>query len=146
MSQLKLAFRTLRLNPAFTAGAVLTIALGIGANTALFSVFDRLILHPITLRDPGSLVAIWVENPAINFLAPAVSWPRYEEIRDGARSFTSIANSAFDNFTLTGDGDPVQLNGLRVTASFFPTLGIAPALGRNFAVDEDRPNGPNVCS
>ena len=145
MSQLKLAFRTLRLNPTFTAGAVLTIALGIGANTALFSVFDRLILHPTTLRDPGSLVAIWVENPSINFLAPAVSWPRYEEIRDGARTFTSVANSAFDNFTLTGNGDPVQLNGLRVTASFFPTLGVAPSLGRNFALDEDRPNGPNVC-
>ena len=145
MSQLKLALRTLRLNPTFTIGAVLTIALGIGANTALFSVFDRLILRPITLRDPGSLVAIWVENPAINLSAPAVSWPRYEEIRSNAKSFATAANSAFDNFTLTGNGDPQQLTGLRVTTSFLPTLGVAPALGRNFTPEEDLPNGPNVC-
>ncbi|HYM25710.1 MAG TPA: ABC transporter permease [Vicinamibacterales bacterium] len=145
MSQLKLALRTLRLNPTFTVGAVLTIALGIGANTALFSVFDRLILRPITLQNPGSLVALWVENPALNLLAPAVSWPRYEDIRASAKAFATIADSAFDNFTLTGNGDPQQLNGLRVTASFLSTIGITPAFGRNFTPEEDVPNGPNVC-
>ncbi len=145
MSPLTLAFRTLRLNPTFTVGAVLTIALGIGANTALFSVFDRLILRPVALGDPRSLVAVWVDNPSLNFSAPAVSWPRYEDIRANARSFASLANSAFDNFTLTGNGDPLQLNGLRVTASFFRTLGVVPALGRGFAEEEDLPNGPNVC-
>ena len=72
------------------------------------------------------------------WVTPAISWPRYEEVRDGARSFGSVAISAFDNFTLTGRGDPEQLNGLRVSASFFPTLGLLPAIGRNFTQDPER--------
>jgi predicted permease len=93
---------------------------------------------------PSSLVALWAVNNPAGFVAPAVSWPRFEEIRRHARSFASLANSSFDNFTITGNGDPAQLAGLRVTPSFFPTLGIAPLLGRNFAPEEDAPNGPAV--
>jgi hypothetical protein len=101
---MKLAVRSLLKSPGFTLVAVLTIAVGIAANTALFSVFDRLILNPTTLPQPSSLVAIWAVNNSINFVAPAVAWPRYEETRAHATSFSSIANSAFDNFTLTGNG------------------------------------------
>ncbi len=144
MSALKLAFRSLLKTPGFTLVAILTIATGIGANTALFSVYDRLILNPVSLPSPSSLVAIWAVNNAASFVAPAVSWPRFEEIRRQAKSFSAIADSAFDNFTLTGHGDPAQLAGLRVTPSFFPTLGLAPAVGRNFTPEEDAPNGPNV--
>src|SRR5262249_31750198 len=118
---------------------------GIGANTALFSVYDRLVLNPVTIPNPASLVAIWVNNPQLNFNAPAISWPRYDDIRLHADAFDSVGLSAFDNFTLTGNGDPEQLNGQRVSATFFPTLGILPALGRNFTADEDLPNGPAVC-
>lgn len=145
MNQLRYAYRSLLKTPGFTLVAVLTIAVGIGANTALFSVFDRLILRPVTLPEPSSLVAIWVSNPAFNFNAPAVAWPRFEELRRHAQSFASLADSAFDNFTLTGNGDPEQLNGLRVTASFFATLRVNPARGRTFTPEEDIPNGPNVC-
>ena len=145
MSKLKLAYRSLLKSPGFTLVAVLTIAVGIGANTALFSVFDRLILHPLTLPQPSSLVAIWASNPAINFNAPAISWPRFEEVRRNAKSFSSVADSAFDSFTITGNGDPEQLNGLRVTANFFTTLGVAPLRGRAFTAEEDVPNGPNIC-
>ena len=145
MTQLKSAIRSLLKTPGFTLVAVLTIAVGIGANTALFSVFDRLILHPLTLPQPSSLVAIWATNPAVNFNAPAVSWPCFEELRRNAKSFSSVADSAFDNFTLTGDGDPEQLNGLRITANFFSTLGVNPLRGRAFTAEEDQPNGPNVC-
>ena len=145
MNDLKFALRSLGKSPGFTVVAVLTIAVGIGANTALFSAFDRLILHPTTFPQPSSLVAIWAVNNSANFVAPAVSWPRYEEIRAHATSFSSVANSAFDNFTLTGNGEPDQLNGLRVTAEFFPTLGVPVARGRNFTADEDKPNGPAVC-
>ena len=145
MTDLKFALRALLKTPGFTLVAVLTIAVGIGANTALFSVFDRLILNPTTLPQPSSLVAIWASNPALNFNAPAVAWPRYEEIRAYATSFASVANSAFDNFTLTGDREPDQLNGLRVTANFFATLGVTPLHGRNFTPEEDVPNGPAVC-
>ena len=145
MTQLRSAFRSLLKTPGFTLVAILTIAVGIGANTALFSVFDRLILRPITLPSPSSLVAIWSSNTTANFNAPAVSWPRFEELRRNAKSFSSVADSAFDTFTVTGNGDPEQLAGLRVTSNFFSTLGIAPFRGRAFTAEEDQPNGPNVC-
>lgn len=145
MSDFKSALRALLKTPGFTIVAVLTIAVGIAANTALFSVFDRLILNPIALPRPSELVAIWTNNPQLNFNAPAASWPRYEEIRQHAKSFSAIGVSAFDNFTLTGNGDPEQLQGLRVSASFLPTLGILPARGRNFTEAEDLPNGAAVC-
>jgi predicted permease len=145
MSDFRAALRALQKSPAFTFVAVLTIAVGIGANTTLFSVYDRLVLNPVTVPRPSSLVAIWVNNPQLNFNAPALSWPRYEDLRAHARSFASLGISAFDNFTLTGNGEPEQLNGQRVSATFFPTLGILPARGRNFTEDEDAPNGPAVC-
>ncbi len=116
MSDFKQAVRALGKSPAFSSVAVLTIAVGIAANTALFSVYDRLVLNPVTIPNPSSLVAIWTNNPQLNLNAPAISWPRYEELREHARSFTSLGDSAFDNFTLTGNGDPEQLNGLRVSA------------------------------
>lgn len=145
MSDFKFALRALLKTPGFTAIAVLTIAVGIAANTALFSVYDRLVLNPVTIPSPSNLVAIWTNNPQLQFNAPAVSWPRYEELQRHAKSFSSLAISAFDNFTLTGNGEPDQLQSLRVSATFFPTLGILPARGRNFTADEDVPNGPAVC-
>ncbi|MGH9143881.1 MAG: ABC transporter permease [Vicinamibacterales bacterium] len=145
MSDLRAAIRALLKSPAFTLVAVITIAVGIGANTTLFSVYDRLVLNPVTIPHPSSLTAIWSNNPQLNFNAPALSWPRYEDLRDHAHSFSSIGISAFDNFTLTGNGEPEQLNSQRVSATFFPTLGIMPARGRNFSADEDTPNGAAVC-
>ena len=145
MSDFRAAIRALQKSPAFTIVAVITIAVGIGANTTLFSVYDRLVLNPVTIPSPSSLIAIWTNNPQLNFNAPALSWSRYEDIRDHAQSFASIGISAFDNFTLTGHGEPDQLASQRVSATFFPTLGILPARGRNFTADEDTPNGPAVC-
>jgi hypothetical protein len=142
---MKSAFRALWKSPAFSLVAILTIAVGIGANAALFSVYDRLVLNPVTIPHPQSLVALWSNNPQLPAPIPALSWPRYEEIRAHARTFETIGISAFDNFTLTGNGDPEQLNGLRVSATFLPTLGILPLVGRNFHDDEDVPNGPSVC-
>src|SRR5436190_6133643 len=81
MSDLKSALRSLLKSPGFSAVAILTIAVGIGANTALFSIFDRLVLSPVTLPQPSSLVAIYANNPGLGFNAWAVAWPRYEEIR-----------------------------------------------------------------
>jgi predicted permease len=145
MSDFSVACRTLWKNPGFSIVAVLTIAVGIAANSALFSIYDRLVLHPVTIPQPSTLVAIWANNPKLNLNAPAIAWPRYQEISAQATSFSSVGLSAFDNFTLTGNGDPEQLNGLRVSATFLPTLGIMPAQGRNFLAAEDLPNGPAVC-
>jgi putative ABC transport system permease protein len=145
MTDFRIAVRALRRSPGFTAIAMLTMAAAIGANTAMFSVFDRLILHAVEVPNPGSLVAIWFNNPQRNIQTPSSSIPRYEELRTYAKSFDSIGLSAFDSFTLTGSGNATQLTGLRVSASFLPTLGVMPAQGRNFTPEEDTPNGPNVC-
>ena len=139
------AIRALRGSPGFSALVVLTMAVAIAANTAIFSVYDRLVLHPVTIPDAGSLVAIWFDNPQRNIQMPSISIPRYDELRAGVHAFSAIGLSAFDSFTLTGAGDALQLNGLRVSASFLPALGVMPARGRNFTDAEDVANGPPVC-
>jgi predicted permease len=144
MLTIKSAVRTLLKHRGFTVVAVLTIAIGIGANTALFSVYDQLVLNPVTIPEPASLVTIASRN-AQNQVVPNVSWLRYEEIRARATSFASTGISAFETFTLTGVGEPEQLTALRVDATFLPTLGLGVARGRNFLAEEDVPNGPAVC-
>jgi len=94
MSDFKAAIRALSRSTGFSIVAIVTMAVGIGANTALFSVYDRLVLNPVTIPEPSSLVAIWTNNPQLNFNAPAVSWPRYEEIRSQAQSFASVGIAA----------------------------------------------------
>jgi putative ABC transport system permease protein len=146
MRVVKNAFRSLLNSPSFSLVSILTLAVCVAANAAIFSVYDRLVLHPIALPSPSTLVAIWTNNPQNNFYAPALSWPRYVELSRGTRSFASLGISAFDNFTLTGPGEqPLQLNGLRVSGGFFQTLGVRPARGRDFTAEEDVPSGPPVC-
>jgi predicted permease len=139
------AVRALRHNPAFTVVAIVVMGVAIGANAAMFSVYDRLVLHPVSMPDPSSLVAIWFNNPKRSTQSPGISVPRYTELQRSVASFSSLGVSAFDSFTLTGGGEATQLNGLRVSASFFPTLRVQPASGRNFTPEEDVPNGPAVC-
>jgi predicted permease len=145
MTILTPALRALRNTPGFSTIAVLTMAVAIAANTAIFSIYDQLVLHPVSMPDPGSLVALWLNNPERNLQAQAISMPKYEELKGRVASFSSTAVSAFDSFTLTQEGDATQLNGLRVSASFFSTLGVLPTRGRNFTDAEDQPNGPAVC-
>jgi len=144
MHDLKLALRTLLKTPGFTIVAVLTIAIGIGANTTLYSIFDRLMLNPVSIPDAGRVVALWAVNNERGFVAPAISWPRYDEIRIASKSFSELADSCFDSHTLTGNGDPEQVAALRVTHNFFRTLGIKPAVGRDFLAGEDMQGGPFV--
>ena len=145
MNDLTFALRQLRKSPGFTSVAILTLALGIGLNTALFSAFNTFVLHPLTLPQADRLVRLWVSNPAMNYNIPYVSWPRYGFIRDREKSFSNISASGFASYALTRNGaDPEQLNALQVTTSFFPTLGIAPLRGRNFTKEEDSVGGANV--
>jgi predicted permease len=145
MNDLKLALRQLRKSPGFTLVAIVTLAVGIGMNTALFSAFNTFVLHPLTLPQADRLVRLWVSNPATNDNIPYVSWPRYEFIRDREESFSNISATGFASYALTRNGaDPEQLNALQVTASFFPTLGIMPLRGRNFTKQEDSVGGANV--
>jgi predicted permease len=139
------AVRALRTSPGFSAIVVFTMALGIAANTAIFSVYDQLVLHPVSIPEPGSLVSIWFNNPERNVSAANMSVPRYDEMRGRIDAFSTLGLAAFDSFTLTSAGDPAQLSGLRVSHTFLTTLGILPARGRNFTAEEDAPNGPAVC-
>jgi len=144
MTSLKRGIRSLANNPGFSAVAICTLAVCIASNAAMFSVYDRLVLHAIAVPAPSSLVAIWTSNPMI-VSAPAVSWPKFQAMRRAARSFSSMGVSAFDNFTLTAPGEQaLQLNSLRVSGDFFRTLGVLPARGRDFTAEDDVPSGPAV--
>jgi predicted permease len=146
MTDLRNGFRSLLNNPGFSSVAVLTLAVCIASNAAIFTVYDQLVVHPLTVPAPSSLVAIWSRNAAEDFYAPALSWPRFDTLRRTARSFSSMGVSAADSFALTSPGEaPLQLNGLRVSGAFFKTLGVLPGRGRDFTPEEDVPHGPNVC-
>ncbi len=146
MTELRYAFRSLFKSPGFTAVAILTIAVGIGANTALFSVFNTIVLNPINLPDAGRLVRIWTDNKTRNVVAPVMSVPKYRIFSAQQTAFSGITASSFNSRVLTREGaDPEQLTTLDVTASFVPTLGLSLARGRNFTADEDKENGPHVC-
>src|SRR5262249_24133682 len=100
MNDLRFALRQLRKSPGFPLVAGLTLGLGIGVNTALFSAFDTLVLHPLRLPRSERLVRIWVSNPALNYNTRYVSWPRYGFIRDHQQSFANVAAANFASYAL----------------------------------------------
>ncbi|MFZ5495213.1 MAG: ABC transporter permease [Verrucomicrobiota bacterium] len=145
MSDLRFAFRSLVKTPGFTGVAVLTMAVAIGACTALFSVLQAVVLRPLPYPDPDSLVSIWAVNRERNLEAPALSWAKFEAYRERKDVFAELSMSAGNGFTLTdGKGEPEQVFGLHASANFLPVLGLRPALGRQFTAEEDREGGPFV--
>ena len=133
---LRYAARRLRHSPAFTLVVVLTLALGIGANSAIFSVINTVLLRQLPYHDPGKLVTIYHFYPAVKMEAP-VSAPGFKDYRDRTHDFESVAVENNWNVNLTGIGEPERLQGTKVSALFFPTLGVAPLHGRVFHPDED---------
>lgn len=132
--------RMLRKNPGFSAIAILTLALGIGASTSVFSLVDAILLKPLPYPDPERLVMVWEVPPAkANLAFGDVPWGRVESnfFCQEARTFEAIAAFKSDSFNLTGSGEPVRLNGVRASAGFFPALGVLPMLGRTFTPEED---------
>jgi putative ABC transport system permease protein len=144
MKDFRYALRQLMRQPGFTILAVVALALGIAANTVLFSAVNALFLRPLSYPQPEQLVRVWGSFPERGLDRANVSWPRYSAWRDQQQSFTDFAAQSFTGFTLTGRGDPENLNGIRVTENFFRALGVQPLLGRVFNPDEDRPGGANV--
>jgi predicted permease len=144
LADFRFAVRLLAKQPGFTAIAVLTMAIAIGANTALFSVVNAVVLRPIEYPRPDELVRLWAVNPARAIEFPAVSWIRYVYFRDHATLLANVALSVNNTATLTGSGEAEQVPSLQASANFFPTLGLVPQLGRFFTADEDRTGGPNV--
>jgi predicted permease len=142
MNDLKFALRQLLKNPGFTSVAVLTLALGIGANTAIFSVVNAVLLRPLPYPEPDQLVQLrgdWSGKPKID-----IGSATFVEARAQSQSLARIAAYSGGEMTLTGGESAEQFVAGAVTADFFPLLGIQPALGRNFTQEEDTPNGPKA--
>src|SRR5262245_52627771 len=139
------ALRTLSKTPGFTLTIVVVLALGIGANAAIFSVVNGVLLRPLPYPDSDRLTMIWEDHQRRG--GPAQEWTNpatFYDWRTQSRSFVDM--TAINNWapTLTGDGEPDLLNGATATQGVFATLGIRPALGRGFTEAEDKPNGERV--
>ncbi|MBZ5624530.1 MAG: ABC transporter permease [Acidobacteriia bacterium] len=146
LADLRFAFRLLRKDPAFSAIAVATLALGIGANTAVLSLVDAVILRPLAYTEPGRLVSIHEVVPRFSHLAPLipVNAMHYKEWSKSARSFEQITLVGGIALNLTGSGEPERLRGARATANLFPMLGVHAQLGRTFLAEEDQPGRDSV--
>ena len=142
--ELRYAVRQLLKSPWFTLVAVAGLALGIGANVALFSVINSVFLRPLPYPEADRLVRLSSTNQAQNLTRAGFSYPRYLEVQERQQVFSHLALSAGNAFTLTGRGDPEQLAALHASASLLPALGLNPVQGRNFSADEDKPGGPPV--
>jgi putative ABC transport system permease protein len=143
VQDIRFGARVLLRSPGMTLAVILALALGIGANTAMFSVVDALILHPLRYQNPSELVVVWDRDPQGQIRGAAsgnfLDWRK-------AKSFSALAGWAASTYTLTGLDRPQQIYGARVTAEFFQTLGVKPVLGRTFLQGEDGLDGASGIS
>ena len=138
---IRYGLRSLRKSPGFTFLACLALALGVGANSAIFTVVNAVMLRPLPFADPDRLVRIWESNPSGGWPTFAISQPNFLDWHSESTSFDGLAAMGGSQFSASGPGgaDLVQANA--VTVDFLPVLGASPAMGRNFRADEDRPGG-----
>jgi putative ABC transport system permease protein len=137
MNDLRFAMRQIRKSPGFTSLAIITLAIGIGMNTAIFSLIQDLFLRGLPFSEPDRVVRIYGEAKERDLKQMPFSVPKFWHYRDGQSVFSSIAADWGNGFIMTGSGEPVQLLGGNVTANYFELLGIHPILGRNFLPDEE---------
>jgi predicted permease len=137
MNDIRFAFRKLRQSPAFTSIAVITLALGIGLNTAIFSLINDLFVRGLPFKEPSRVLHLYAGDKERDLVDVAISAPRYQHYRDGQTIFDGFAAESFFAFTLTGQGDPVQIFGGRLTSNYFDILGVRPIRGRNFLPNEE---------
>ena len=139
LSDLRYALRTLRRNPGLTALIVVSLAIGIGANTAIFSVVNALMLKPLPYPEPDRLAVLWLRSPGLGIMQDWPSPGQYIDIRDQNHVFQQIAISQGQGMTLTGREQPEHVEVLRTSSGLFPMLGAKPQLGRLLLSDEDAP-------
>ena len=148
LQDIRFGLRTLRNKPGFTAAAVATLALGIAANTTVFSAVNGWMLRPPRIKDPSGVVVIVSFDLAKGPLGPGnhkpVSAPDFVAWREQSHAFEDMVASEWSDFALTRKGDPERLSGMRASASYFQMLGVSPALGRTFLPDEDQPGHAQV--
>ena len=141
---LRYGLRTLRKNPGFTAVAVIALALGIGANSAIFSVVNTVLLRPLPYKDPERLAMVWEDNARSGFPRDTPAAANYVDWREQNQVFEGMAALADESFNLTGVGEPLRVDGQRVSADLFSLLGVEPQLGRAFRPEEDAPGANRV--
>lgn len=141
LQDLRYAFRTLRKSPGFTLVAVLTLTLGIGANTAIFSVVNAVLLRPLPYEEPERLVRLY---EATERITGSVSVPNFRDWREQSQSFSRLAAYTFVDANLQGVENPERLSAMAGSANLFRTLGVEPLLGRAFLPGEDERGAPDV--
>ncbi|HKQ98807.1 MAG TPA: ABC transporter permease [Candidatus Polarisedimenticolia bacterium] len=141
---LRYAFRQLTRSPGFTLLAILALALGIGANAAMFSIVNTLFLRPLPYPEPERLMQLTSSIPESQLENVPFSWPRYVVMKERQEVFSDLAVATFNPYTVTGQGDPEQLQGMLLSANFLSVLGVQPIYGRGFSAEEDQPGGPDV--
>ena len=137
LADLRYAVRLLRKTPVFTVAAIGTLALGIGANTTIFSLVQTMLLRPLPYQNPDQVVMVWEDRTAAGFPRSVPAPGNYQDWRAMNRSFTDMAATAFAFANVTGDGTPEIVLGRRVTANFFSVLGVQPIVGRGFTESDD---------
>jgi predicted permease len=142
LSDCRYSLRQLRKSPAFTAVIILTLALGIGANTALFSVVNGVLLNRLPYPNPDQLVEVAAKAPP--FSESSISYPNLLDWVKENHSFEALAGYGANDLNLSGSGEPQHVAGMQVSASFFSLLGVKPLIGRNFTADEDKRGATNV--
>ena len=144
LKEIRYAIRGLLKQPGFTAIAVITLALGIGANTAMFSVINAVLLRPLPYHEPDRLVTIWEESPQRGMYEIPVSFANLRDWIDQNHVFDQISAYTFTNLNLTGAGEPARLDTLRSSANLFSLIGAKPMLGRVFVPEEDKEGASHV--
>jgi predicted permease len=139
---IRYAIRTFAKNPGFAMAAVLSLAIGIGANTSIFSVANALLLQPLPYADANRLVILWNRSPGLNITEDWFSTAQYLDIKTGHHGFEQVAIAIGGNYNLTGESEPERVGVIRVSANLLPMLGVSPARGRLFVPDEDLPGRP----
>src|ERR1041384_8058518 len=138
MNDLRYAFRQLLKNPGFTAAAVLTLALGIGATTAIFSIVNGLLLRPLPYRDSERLAIIWTHSPGANVRQDWPSPGQFSAVQANNSVFDALALARGNTVILTGEEAPERISVVQVASAAFSLLGVQPALGRVFLPEEDQ--------
>ncbi|HEX3187372.1 MAG TPA: ABC transporter permease [Pyrinomonadaceae bacterium] len=144
LQDIRFGLRMLTKSPSISIVATIALALGIGANTAIFSVVNAVLLRPLPFPNPDSLVSLFETDQQRGYKSGSHSYPNFFDVREQNTVFERVASYYSSDFILTGSGEPSRLQGAVVTADLFPLLGIAPLHGRTFVADEDKPGSTRV--
>ncbi len=142
LQDLRHATRAFLRSPGFTCVVILSLAIGIGANTAIFSIVNALLLHPLPYKNSERLVILWNRSPGLGITQDWFSTAQYFDIKSSHTGFEQLAIAIGGNFNLTGDGDPERVGAIRVSSNLLPMLGTQSTAGRLFMPAEDTPGQP----